>query len=342
MVNYKSCFKRVKTIAVDGHVQMYLLKKTSSKNDEKKREILPVDVDREVNDLFSANLIDKCDKILTNEDIVFNDFFSGEAEDHAIFVISEDMMSEIGTFNPIISQLQSENHSETVKSFNEKTLKKLQSYAICITKINEKIKCKESCIYFRKYLKGSKISTSKIFGLLKLKDGVFDKLDGDVFKYDDLIDGIFYESKPDDSNLTGIRLMFIKNVGNFEMIFSFDEFYKKETRKAFTILNSYDYIEINDEIFDEIINKISYIKRISKLNQNGVFESLDFSNIKQIHEEITQECVLNLAINDDCICIKEIKPLNDLLDICEHKFVKDIANNDTICRGNIGKELPKL
>ena len=342
MVNYKSCFKRVKTIAVDGHVQMYLLKKTSSKNDEKKREILPVDVDREVNDLFSANLIDKCDKILTNEDIVFNDFFSGEAEDHAIFVISEDMMSEIGTFNPIISQLQSENHSETVKSFNEKTLKKLQSYAICITKINEKIKCKESCIYFRKYLKGSKISTSKIFGLLKLKDGVFDKLDGDVFKYDDLIDGIFYESKPDDSNLTGIRLMFIKNVGNFEMIFSFDEFYKKETRKAFTILNSYDYIEINDEIFDEIINKISYIKRISKLNKNGVFESLDFSNIKQIHEEITQECVLNLAINDDCICIKEIKPLNDLLDICEHKFVKDIANNDTICRGNIGKELPKL
>lgn len=342
MVDYKSCFKRVKAIAADGHVQMYLLKKTSSKNDEKKREILPVDVDREVKDLFTGNLIDKCDQIITNEDIVFNDFFSGGAEDHAIFVISKDMMSEIGTFNPIISQLQSEKHLQTVKSFNKKTLQKLQSYAICISKINIDTNCKETCIYFRIYLKGSKISTSKIFGLLQLKNGVFDKLDGDVFKCDDLIDGIFYESKPDDSNLNGIKLMFIKNVGNFEKIFSFDEFYKNETRNAFAILNSHDYIEINEELFDEIINKISYIKRISKLNKNGVFESLNFDNIKQIHEEITQECVLNLAINDDCICITDMQQLNDFLDICEHKFVKDIANDDTICRGNIGKELPKL
>jgi len=342
MVDYKLCFERMKIVAADGHIQMYLLKKTSSKNDEKKREILPVDVDREVNDLFSTNLINKCDKILTNEDIVFNNFFSGGPEDHAIFIITEDMMSEIGTFNPIISQLQSETHSQTVRSFDEKTLQKLQSYAICISKINVNPSCKETCIYFRKYLKGSKISTSKIFGLLQLKNGVFDKLAGDVFKCDDLIDGIFYESKPDDSNLTGIKLMFINNVGNFEKIFSFDDFYKEETRKAFAILNSQDYIEIDEEIFDEIINKISYIKRISKLNKNGVFESLNFNNIKQIHEEITQECVLNLAINDDRICITKIESLNDFLDICEHKFVKDIANNDTICRGNIGKELPKL
>ena len=48
MIDYKSCFGRVKTIAADVHVQMYLLKKTSSKNDAKKREILPVDVDHEV------------------------------------------------------------------------------------------------------------------------------------------------------------------------------------------------------------------------------------------------------------------------------------------------------
>ena len=342
MVDYKSCFKRVKAIAVDGHVQMYLLKKTSSKNDEKKREILPVDVDREVKDLFTGNLIDKCDQILTNEDIVFNNFFSGGAEDHAIFVISKDMMSEIGTFDPIISQLQSKIHSKTIKSFDEKTLQKLQSYAICISKINIDTNCKETCIYFRIYLKGSKISTSKTFGLLQLKNGVFDKLDGDVFKCDDLIDGIFYESKPDDSNLTSIKLMFIKNVGNFEKIFSFDEFYKKETRNAFAILNSRDYIEIDEELFDKIINKISYIKRISKLNKNGVFESLNFDNIKQIHEEITQKCVLNLAINDDRICITDMQQLNDFFDICEHKFVKDIANDDTICRGNIGKELPKL
>ena len=342
MVDYKSCFERVKAIAADGHVQMYLLKKTSSKKDEKKREILPVDVDREVKDLFSSNLIDKCNKILTDEDIVFNDFFSGEAEDYAIFVISKEMMSEIGTFNPIISQLQSENRPQTVTSFDERTLQNLQSYAICISKINEDTNCKETCIYFRIYLKGSKISTSKTFGLLQLKNGVFDKLDGDVFKCDDLIDGIFYESKPDDSNLIGIKLMFIKNVENFEKIFSFDEFYKKETLNAFAILNSHDYIEIDDELFDEIINKISYIKRISKLNKNGVFESLNFDNIKQIHEEITEECVLNLAINDDRICITDIQQLNDFFDICEHKFVKDIANDDTICRGNIGKELPKL
>lgn len=342
MVEYKSCFERVKAIAADGHVQMYLFKKTSSKKDEKKREILHVDVDREVKDLFSGNLIDKCNKILTDEDIVFNDFFSGEAEDYAIFVISKEMMSEIGTFNPIISQLQSENCSQTVKSFDERTLQKLQSYAICISKINEDTNCKEICIYFRKYLKGSKISTSKLFGLLQLKDGVFDKLDGDVFKYDDLIDGIFYELKPDDPNLTGIKLMFIKNVGNFEEIFSFDEFYKKETQKAFAILISDDNIEIDGELLEKIITKKSYIKRISKLNKNGVFESLNFDDIKQIHEEITQECVLNLTINDDHICITDIQQLNDFLDICEHKFVKDIANDDTICRGNIGKELPKL
>ena len=63
---------------------------------------------------------------------------------------------------------------------------------------------------------------------------------------------------------------------------------------------------------------------------------------KQIHEEITQEYVLDLEINDNGIYITDMQQLNDFLDICEHNFVKDIANDDTICRGNIGKELPKL
>ena len=98
--------------------------------------------------------------------------------------------------------------------------------------------------------------------------------------------------------------------------------------------------ELGDNLSWKITNEEKYFHH--GITWGGLTSSVVSFRWSDYHEEITQECVLNLAINDDRICITKIESLNDFLDIRGHKFVKDIANNDTICRGNIGKELPKL
>ncbi|MCM1987076.1 hypothetical protein [Methanococcoides seepicolus] len=198
MNNFQEYFEHINNIAENGHFQMFILKSTASSQDEKKREIIPVDINGTVKELFSSILSKKCDNILENEDVTFRDYFLNEYndDDFSIPYIKEEDLQSIGTFQPIISKIKDSDQLEHIRDFDEKTIDKLKSYAIYVTYLNEAKNATENCIFFRKYGSGFKLSKSRS-NLLQYKNGRFDKLDGDVFKCDEFIDAIYYECIPD-------------------------------------------------------------------------------------------------------------------------------------------------
>lgn len=226
MEDYISYFQAILDTAGSGNnVKMSLIKKTASKEDEKKRYVLDVEVDGEVSLLLSENLTKYCNLILNDAKLKYEDFFSESIDDTIMFVINEKDMKLIKTLNPVISNIiinddsktddgsENENESKSVTDFTETTLNNLLGYAVFTSRIwkddNEKIK--DICISFRKYARGSKISKPKESKIQKaksvrkpkllsllfrdLKTGKFSVVDGDVFKFDEGIDAIYYERR---------------------------------------------------------------------------------------------------------------------------------------------------
>lgn len=347
MGDFKECFTNIKNIAEKGNVQMSILKKTGSISDKKKREILRVEVDNDVKNIFAYNLKELCTKIIGNDDIVFDNFFSNNHDTDSIFVIEKKDMISIGTLFPIISKIKSEGAVDYVKEFDAKTINKLQSYAICTTHIDDETKYKNTCIYFRKYGRGYKISKSKNYSVFNFKNGKFDKLEGDIFKCDDFIDVIYYESiaegksESEDADVKNVELLFVWRVPEFEDIFSFHELYRDEAKLIYDSLASREDIIIEEGLFEEVKDKISYIKTLSYLNRNNFADNFDFDMVKQVYEKTTQNYILNFEIKDDKLIIQDKQALKDFLYVCEHKFVRDLVNDEIIYKTNNIRELPK-
>lgn len=342
MTDYSSYLPDLLRTANQGrNVQMCLLKKTASKKDEKKREILKVEVDGEVLTLFKENLIKKCNDILKDNELTFIDFFSEDPEENVISVIEQKDMEAICTLNPIILQIKSDDDSKSVTDFNKSTLNNLQSYAISMSFIDDisENKTEETCIYFRKYQVGSKIARSK--NILELKKGKFNKIEGDIFKYDDVIDAIYYErlnlGSPDQSSS---KIMFVRNLTNFEEIFSFEDFYKLNAKRAHDALLLYENIEIKEGLFEKITCNKRYLKKICALNKENFFTNISFDRFFQIYNTTSSlDYALNLKTDEKKIQIKDEKSLFEFIDICSNKLYGDLIDKK-IYKG-IAKELPK-
>ena len=124
MIDYASYLQGLLRTANKGrNVQMRLLKKTTSKKDEKKREILKVEVDDEVLTLFKENLLKKCNDIINDNELTFIDFFSEDPDENIISVIEQKDMEAIRTLNPIILQIKSDDDSKSVTDFRQKHIK---------------------------------------------------------------------------------------------------------------------------------------------------------------------------------------------------------------------------
>lgn len=342
MTDYKSIFKNISDVATSGTFHMALLKKTSSKNDERKREVLAVEIDNSVKEKFTTILKNECDFIINNDTIDFVDFFSGSDEDDSLLVLSSEDMEQVGTLFPIITQVQCEDDIEYVKELNEKVIDKLQTYVICVQKRNADENYKQTCIYFRKYGKGYRIAKN---GLLAFKNGKFEKIDSDIFKCDNFIDAIYYEllleKDNEDDNEISIQIMFIKNTTNFEDIFAFHELYKREGKKLYDFFESHDNIEIQEGLFEEIDDKISYLKPMTQLSKNDFINNFDFDSTKQIYERASEKYILNFEIADDKVIIKNKEALKDFLAFCGKEIVRDPLDDNVFLKSKGNKELPR-
>ncbi len=342
MTDYKSIFKSISDVATLGTFHMALLKKTASKKDDHKREVLAVEIDNEVKDRFADILKNNCNFIINNDTIDFVDFFSGSDEDDSILVLSSEDMEQVGTLYPIITQVQCEDDIEYVKELNEKVIKKLQTYVICVQKRNTDQNYKQTCICFRKYGKGYRIAKN---GLLAFKNGKFEKIDSDIFKCDNFIDAIYYEllleKKDKDDNEISIQNMFVKNTKNFEDIFAFHELYKREGKKLYDFFESHENIEIQEGIFEEIDDKISYLKPMTKLGKKDLIDIFDFDSTKQIYERASEKYLLNFEIADDKVIIKNKEALKDFLAFCGKEIVRDPLDDNVFFKSKGNKELPR-
>lgn len=344
MTDYSSYLQGVLRTANQGHnVQMCLLKKTASKNDEKRRKILKVEVDDEVLTLFKENLIKKCSSIINDTELNFIDFFSEDPDENIISVIEQKDMEDICTLIPIISQIKSDDDSKSVTEFKKCALNNLQSYAISMSHIDNtsENKAEETCIYFRKYQVGSKIAKSKFLGILEHKKGKFNKIEGDVFKYDDIIDAIYYERvNLGNSDQNNSKIMFVRNLTNFEEIFSFEDFYKLNAKRAYDALLSYKDIEIKEGLFEKIICNKRYLKKICALNKENFFTNIGFDRFFQIYNTTSSlDYALNLKADEKKVQIKDERSFFEFIDICSNKLYGDLVD-DKIYKG-IAKELPK-
>jgi hypothetical protein len=324
---------------------MSLLKKTESKKDDRKREILDVEIDNAVKDKFANILENECNLILENDDINFVDFFSGSGSDvgNSIFILSSDDMERVGTLFPILAQIQCEDDKEYVRTFNDKTINNIQTYAICIQKSNEDANYKETCIYFRKYGKGYRIANH---GLLSFKNGKFEKIDSDIFKCDNFIDAIYYEITPennDDAESDDItfRVMLVKSINNFEVIFAFHELYKTEGKKIYDFFESHDNIEIQEGLFEIIKDKISYFKNMTQLSKKNIINDFDFDETKRIYDKANTNYIFNFKIENDKIIIEDKEGFKDFLVFCGKEIVRDPLDDNIFMKSSGSKEFPR-
>jgi len=331
----------LRTAKEGNNIKMCLLKRTSSKKNEKKRVILNVEVDEEVPDLLRKNIIKIYNMVVNNKDLKCDDFFTGEKVQKTMYMIDEASMNAVGTLNPIISQIikDDDSGSSTVIEFDENTLNKLQSYAILVSFLHkEEVSIKDTCIYFRKYQKGSKISKEKGNILSRnRKTGKFIKVDGDVFKFDDLIDATYYEREYiNDPDTKGTKLMFVWNVSNFEEMFSFDDFYKQHAQDVYSKLTAYGNIEVEENFYQKFTSNKNNLKKICSLNKENTFSNIDFSTLFQIHENaLSKNCDFNLVINNGKIKIETEKAFNEFTRLCLRQVVGDLADEKIVYIGDV-------
>lgn len=347
---------------------MNLLKKADSSVDEKKRKVLDVEVDGDVSELFRENLIRKCRSIIDNDKLIYNSFFIESIDENTIFVITEAEMNSVSTLLPVISEikrddesnrdnlkkdrrskknhkLKKEAESKSLTGFNKNTLDKLLGYSISMSSIStdNEIHIKDTCIYFRKYQKGSKIAKAKL-GIISIgwKTGKFCKVEGDVFKCDDIIDAIYYERQYlNDSNKTNIKIMFVENKNGFEEIFSFDEFYIKRADEVYKTLCLYKNIKIEKEFYYKYISNKRNLKKICALDKECVFADVDFANIFNVIKTTSDsDFNLSLAIEGENIVIKDEESFEVFTYLCRKQVMEVLPKGD-ICFVDKSKPLPK-
>jgi|WetSurMetagenome_2_1015567.scaffolds.fasta_scaffold20603_2 hypothetical protein len=313
MTERSEIFQKIKQIAMNGYMEMILLKTTGSIKPEKMRELYRVTVDGEIVTHFRSLVQRKMDWLNNDSDLSFIDFFEDTASDHYICTLND--LTDIPILSPVITKIKQGSYVNTIPNFSETALDKLHSYAIEIKQGTERI------IYFRKYGKGSKISSKGL--ALILKRGKFNKLDGDVFKIDDTVDCIYYEWE-------GQVGIYIINRENFESIFSFYEIYRMESQTAQSILSASNIVVIAEGLFESIINTRRYAKKVSLINRRGNFNDIDLPNIQQLITRSQNH--LKFKIREGKIVIQNKEELKDFLDVCDNNILQHPFNPATLFR----------
>lgn len=342
-IDYTTYFSNIlRTVKKGNNIKMCLLKKTSSKKDEKKRIILNVEIDEEIPDLLKNGIIKIYNLIVDNKELRCDDFFTGEKVENTMFVIDEENMNAVNTLNHIISQIKKGDDSKLtcVKEFDKNTIEKLQSHAIFISFLHNEneVSIKDTCIFFRKYHKGTKISKGdgSIFSFAP-KKGKFTKVEGDVFKFDNFIDATYYERKYlNNTNTKDTKILFVWNMKNFEEMFSFDDFYIQHAQEVYNKLNAYENIGVEENFYKKFTSNKNNLKKVCALNKKNTFSDIDFDTLFKIHKKASSKnCDFNLVISEKKIKIENEKAFDEFTRLCRRQVVGDLADETIVYTGKV-------
>jgi len=321
MSEHKEMLRRLQKIVEEGYVAMYLIKKTESKKPEKMRTLLTVELESEAKNFFQETLDGSIDKIINSDAIEFKEFSTGSELPEDILIIDD--IESIPTLPNILYRIDQHTNLDDVVRFDTTTVKNLYAFAVEIS-LNED----DKVIYFRKHTPGRVLSASR--STFIFKNGVFNKLEEDIFKFDDIVDCIYYE-------LDGKKQMYVINTINFEDVFAYTQRYKELSDLAYNTLNASGYVDIDEELFDEIKDKRSYYKKLAILHQSGIFSNLSLQYVRRVYEKAQGR--LNFILENGKVIVNTKEGLKDFLDVCEEHILQDIVDEDVLYRVPSAKEI---
>lgn len=289
----------------EATVNMFVMKKTYSKFKDKLYKLYTVEITNKVATEFiniAKNQLLTTKQSLENNECKIRNFFDLELDSQDISFID---VKQIETFESVINQIKQFTRLETIESFEK--IKRIHAYAIEVKTLNK------SFLYFRKYQE-SKIITKKFITFLFYK-GKFDEIKGDILIFDNLID-CFY--------LDETKKMYILNRVNFEQIFDFKEYYRKQTIDALKTLEESNSFEISQELANSIPTKYKIARKITKLHKSGTLK-ISVEVLKKHKEKIPH---LRYTIEKEKIIINDEKALEDFLNVCYDNYVEGIVSGE--------------
>jgi hypothetical protein len=298
----------------DVQIEMYFIKKSNSRMPEKMNRVFSVSIAGDVKIKFTKTIVSQLNTIKI-QDLKFKDFFASDLlPEHEHIAVIENLLL-IPTFRYIDMRMEQHTNLDQIKTFEGGSIEGFHSYAVEFKSINNKV------IYFRKYTKGSVISSENT--LFSFKDGIFNRVYGDVCKFDDFIDCVYYK-------LDNIHeIMYILNRNGFESIFSLLDLYINESKKVFEKLTSFKNFEIQEDLRDQILDKPAFLKRIARLSLQGGFDKIDINRISKIKKMVPY---LKFEVKNNKIVISDKDCFKDFLDVCEKNILKDLVDEEEFFR----------
>lgn len=319
-------FKKISEIIKDGSNELYLIKGTSSKFAEKKREVYFVEIVGDVTSYFREKYTKNLEKFASPNYKTF-DFYDERngIEDLYIKTIDIKPVEVLAAVNhSILNELPKENESSIVRTINKKTIPKLKGYAISFRNGDG-----DKVIFYRTHRPGEKINSKGL--TLTLNSGKFNVVEGDLFKIDEHFDGIFCKFKDKE-------IMYVINEGEFEKLFDFMDYYLLESKKAIDILKKSEHIQLSETIFEEIKQSKRLTKDCTMLYNRKYFDSINFELFNTISEKVVNtKQDMGYSVIDDKIIISDKNALDNFFSVLKGKITEDLIEQK-LCKVS-GKQI---
>ncbi|GEM_PF-2161044 len=300
-------------------VTMFFLRRTTSKYDEKKYEIVTVEVEGEVADDLRdivARRIENLVGDIDNDNVDFKDFFDQNIKTGDLAELKLDQL-------PVLKHIRKKMKDDgLVRIYSFEKVKEFDAYAV------ECHLSSGNLIYFRKI--GLAQLITKKFDLAYLfQQGKFNKIEDDVVAFDKQVDCIYF----DNSNS-----LLVLNKFDVELIFNFKEYYHIHAQVVFQELVKRKLITITDEVMVEMLSNYIITRRITSLLKEAKFNRT--IDVFKDHEEYfnkkkyeLQDNKVELEIKDNKVVIDNKEKLDTFLNICDDDYVEGVISHISYVAG---------
>lgn len=293
-------------------VTMFFLRRTSSKFDNKKYEVVTVEIEGEVADdlreIFSKRM-ERLVKDLDEGNLDFKDFLDENIKAKDLSEIDSKAMP------PLKYIRQSMKDDGLLRIYDLSKVKDFDAYAV------EFHLPSGNAIYFRK-IGLAQLITKKFDLAYVLQQGKFNKIEDDVVAFDKQVDAIFFDYS---------NSLLVLNRFNVEIIFNFKEFYQVHSQAVFLALSERNLIEITDEVLLEALGNYHVTRRVTTLLKDGKFNrEIQFFTDHRSYFDANQQHInadeIQLEIQNDRVIINNAEKLETFLNICDDDYVRGVIS----------------
>jgi hypothetical protein len=293
-------------------VTMFFLRRTSSKFDPKKYEVVTVEVEGDVADDLREILSKRLEKLIDDYDegyVEFKEFFDPNIEQNDLSEIKSDQL-------PVLKYIRSSMKDDgLVRIHSLKQVKEFDAYAV------EFHLPSGNLIYFRR-IGLAQLITKKFDVTYIFQRGKFNKIEDDIVAFDKQVDCVYF----DYSN----SLLVISKY-DVEIIFNFKEYYQVHSQAVFQGLVDLNLIEVTDQVMVDMLGNYYTTKRITGLLKEGKFNrTIEFfrehSKYFEKKRNELQDDKIQLEIRNNRVIINNKEKLDTFLNICDDDYVEGVIS----------------